>query len=180
MTTSRTKFSVVAWVRPRLGTLIGVTVGTTSWATVFGLGWRFWPAPAAVPVVDRVGYALQLAAWPALVLLAMICACFRLFDTADAEDPLAGTESLRFRINQRVLTNTLEQGAAFTPLLLALATRLPARQLQLLPIAVTIWCAGRLMFWAGYHVAPPWRAPGFDWTFYTSALLAGWFIYTAI
>jgi hypothetical protein len=65
-------------------------------------------------------------------------------------------------------------------LLLALATRLPPQHLKLLPIAVAIWCAGRVLFWAGYHVAPPWRAPGFDWTFYTSALLAAWFLRTTI
>jgi hypothetical protein len=180
MAPARLRLSLTAWIRPRLPTIIGVTVGSTSWAAAFALAWHFWGGSPPVPTAERVGYALQLAAWPALVLLAMICACFRLFDTDSAEDPLAGGESVRFRINQRVLTNTLEQGAVFVPLLLALATRLPPQHLKLLPIGVTVWCAGRLLFWAGYHVAPPWRAPGFDWTFYTSALLAAWFLYAML
>jgi hypothetical protein len=71
-----------------------------------------------------------------------------------------------------VLTNTVEQSAAFSPLILARAARLPPEQQKLLPVAVTIWCTGRLMFSIGYHARPHWRAPGFDWTFYTTALLA--------
>ncbi len=110
----------------------------------------------------------------------MVCACFRLFDTPSAEDPFLGSESQRFRINQRVLSNTIEQFLVFVPLVLALAPRLPVGQVKLLPIAVTAWCLGRLMFWIGYHVAPHWRAPGFDWTINTSFLLAGWFVYTLI
>jgi hypothetical protein len=172
--------AVLTWLRERRPTLVGIGFGTTTWAAAFSLGWRVWPASPPVPAGDRIGYALQLVAWPALVLLMMVCSCFRLFDTAQAEDPLAGAESPRFRINQRVLTNTLEQSAVFVLLVLALATCLPPGELKLLPIAVTIWCAGRLMFWVGYHVAPHWRAPGFDWTLYTSALLAGWFVYTRI
>ena len=178
MTDAATAFSVSAWVRERRLTLLGVGVGTTSWALAFGLAWRWWPGPLPSAAGDRVAYALQLPAQPAIVLLMMVCSCFRLFDTARAEDPRAGAESRRFRINQRVLTNTLEQGAVFVLLVLGLATRLPPQQLKLLPIAVAIWCAGRLMFWGGYHVAPHWRAPGFDWTFYTSALLAGWYVYS--
>ena len=54
----------------------------------------------------------------------------RLFDKAGAEDPFAGRESKRFEINQRVLTNTVEQGAVFVLLLLALATRISAGALE--------------------------------------------------
>ena len=89
---------------------------------------------------ERTSYALQLLGWPALVLLAMVCSCFRLFDTDRAEDPLAGAESLRFRINQRVLTNTLEQAAVLVALVLALANDLAPEHLKLLAVAVTIWC----------------------------------------
>ena len=162
----------------RRGTLVGIGIGTTTWALAFCAAWRFWPPAPPTTAEERIALALQLLALPAIVLLLMICACFRLFDTARAEDPLAGAESPRFRINQRVLTNTLEQGAVFVLLVLALATRLPADQMKLLPIAVTIWCAGRLMFWAGYHIAPHWRAPGLDWTFYTSSLLALCYVHT--
>ncbi len=178
MTFTTSAFDISAWIRARRPTLVAIGIGTTSWASVFSAAWLLWPSSPSVPPGDPISYALQLAAAPAVLVLLMICSCLRLFDTAQAENPLVGAESQRFKVNQRVLTNTVEQGAAFVPLLLALATRLPPAQLKLLPIAVAVWCAGRVMFWGGYHVAPHWRAPGFDWTFYTSALLAGCYLST--
>jgi len=169
---------VATWISERRTILTTITIGAVTWPLAFIAAWMLWPAAAAP--TDRLGYALQLAAAPAIVLLLMISACMRLFDTARAENPLLGAESPRWKINQRVITNTVEQLAIFVPLLFALATRLPPSQTKLLPIAVTLWCAGRLLFWIGYHVAPHWRAPGFDWTFLTSVLLAGWFVSTLV
>lgn len=180
MTTGESAFSLAVWARERRLTLTVVAAGTVSWAVVVGAAWMLWPTVTPVPSADRVAYALQLGAAPAILMLLMICACFRLFDTPRAEDPRLGAESERFKINQRVLTNTVEQGWAFVPLVLALSPRLSPGQLKLLPIAVSVWCAGRVMFWVGYHVAPHWRAPGFDWTISTTFLLAGWFLYTLI
>ncbi len=173
-------FQISAWIRERRATLMAIGIGTTSWAGVFSAAWLLWPRPPTVSPGERVSYALQLAAAPAMLVLLMVCSCFRLFDTARAEDPLAGAESRRFKVNQRVLTNTVEQSAAFVPLVLASATRLSSAQLKLLPISVAVWCTGRALFWGGYHIAPNWRAPGFDWTFYTCALLAAWYVSTWI
>jgi hypothetical protein len=170
---------LLRWLHERRATLKGIAIGSATWPVALAAAWSWWPHPRT-DVVDRVAYALQLTAAPALLLLLMIAACLRLFDTAGAEDPSRGAESRRFKLNQRVLTNTLEQLAAFALLLLALAPRLPASQLKVLPIAVTLWCSGRVMFWIGYHIAPHWRAPGFDWTYYTAVLLAGWFLYTLV
>jgi hypothetical protein len=180
MSAATDKFASAAWFRERRATLLGIAVGTSSWLAAFCISWLLWPASRPVPSDERISYALGLLAGPATLILLMICSCFRLFDTPRAEDPLLGAESQRFKINQRVLTNTVEQCAAFSPLVLALAVRPPPAQQKLLPIAVTIWCAGRMMFWIGYHVRPHWRAPGFDWTFYTTALLAGWYVYSLI
>ncbi|MFO1408475.1 MAG: MAPEG family protein [Steroidobacteraceae bacterium] len=165
------------WLRARRATIAIVTSGAITWAIVVACAWVAWPEPS-VPPAGRIDYALTLCAVPALVTLAMICACFRLFDTVGAEDPRLGAESERFRTNQRVLTNTVEQSWVFVPLVLALSVRLPAGEFRLLPISVAVWCAGRIMFWIGYHVSPRWRGPGFDWTICTSALLAGWFVST--
>jgi peptidoglycan/LPS O-acetylase OafA/YrhL len=166
--------AIASWVEQRKRTLVAVTIGAVTLIVVALVAWRAWP-----PVIEpdnRLAYAVQLAAGPALLLLLMNCACLRLFDTAGAENPFANAESARFRINQRVLTNTLEQTCIFVPLLLALTPRLDEAHLKVLPIAATLWCAGRVMFWAGYHVAPHWRSPGFDWTFCTSVVLAAWFV----
>jgi hypothetical protein len=180
VTSGRSKSSISVWIRERRSTLKVVALGTVSWAIVFGAAWMLWPTASLVPLSDRVSYALQLGAAPAILMLLMTCACLRLFDTPRAEDPRLGAESERFKINQRVLTNTVEQSWIFVPLLLALSPRLSPGQLKLLPIAVSVWCTGRVMFWVGYHVAPHWRAPGFDWTFNTSCLLAGWFLYMLV
>ena len=168
---------LATWLQQRTRTLIGIAIGTVTWLLATAVAWQCWPA-VTLATTDRIPYALQLAAAPALLILLMTCSCLRLFDTVEAEDPLRDRVSPRFRINQRVLTNTVEQAWIFVPLLLALATRLPDGQLRVLPIATAFWCAGRLMFWAGYHVAPHWRAPGFDWTFWTSGVVAGWFVCT--
>jgi hypothetical protein len=180
VTTGTSVFAISVWIRDRRPTLQAVAVGAVSWAIVFGAAWTLWPTAPLVQPADRVAYALQLSAAPAILMLLMTCACLRLFDTPRAEDPLLAAESERFKINQRVFTNTVEQSWLFVPLVLALASRLSPGQLKLLPIAVSVWCAGRVMFWVGYHVAPHWRAPGFDWTFNTSCLLAGWFLYSLI
>lgn len=177
-TTPDRGFSLKSWIEPRRASLMTIGLGMMTWPLVFGMAWRLWPASRAVASADRVGYALELIVAPAIVLLSMILSCMRLMDNAGAENPFAGLESDRFKINQRVVTNTLEQGAVFVPLLLGLSMRLPSEHLKVMPIAVTIWCVGRLLFWAGYHVAPHWRAPGFDWTLLTTTLLAGWFAYT--
>jgi len=180
MTFGTSTSDISRWIRERCRTLVAIGIGTTTWAMAFGTAWRLWPSSTPISAGGRISYALQLAAIPAILILLMVCSCFRLFDTAQAENPLIGAESERFKINQRVLTNTIEQGTAFIPLLLALAVRVSPEHLRLLPIAVAVWCTGRVMFWVGYHVAPQWRAPGFDWTFYTSTLLAGWYVYLRI
>jgi hypothetical protein len=171
--------SFATWFHRRRATITTVAIGTVTWPVAFGAAWRWWPTSVSPPG-DRIAYVLQLAAAPSFVLLLMVTSCMRLFDTAAAENPLAGGESQRWRINQRVVSNTIEQLAIFAPLVIAIALRLPDSQLRLLPIAVTLWCAGRLMFWIGYHVAPHWRGPGFDWTFLTSCVVAGWLVSTFV
>lgn len=169
---------LATWMRERSATIKAITIGSVTWPPALLAAWSLWPASSPPP--DRIAYALQLAAAPAIMMMLMISACMRLFDTAGAENPLLGAESKRHKLNSRVLSNTLEQLVIFVVLLLALATRLPPSQLKLLPVATALWCTGRVMFWIGYHIAPHWRAPGFDWTFYTTSLLAGWFIYTLV
>jgi hypothetical protein len=176
---SSTSSRLATWMHERRATLKGVMIGSATWPPAFLIAWTVWPTTNVAPA-ERLSYVLQLAAAPAFVLFLMISSCMRLFDTVSAENPLLGGESERWKINQRVLSNTTEQLAVFALLLFAIATRLPASQVKLLPIAVTLWCAGRVMFWIGYRVAPHWRAPGFDWTFMTTTLLAGWFVYTLV
>jgi hypothetical protein len=48
----------------------------------------------------------------------------------------------------------------------------------MLPALMTIWCAGRFMFWAGYRHSLNARAIGMDWTTITTMVSATWFVAT--
>jgi hypothetical protein len=159
--------------------LRAINVGNLSWAAAAALAFTFWP-DVSVPkgAAERLAFAVELALAPAAVALLVVFSCLRLFDTAQAEDPFAGAESQAWKINQRVLQNTVEQAVIFVPALLALSVRLDERLLKVLPIAVSLWCAGRLMFWVGYRRSVVWRAPGFDWTMNTAISLMVLFVHT--
>lgn len=169
------------WFQPRRRILTWIAAGYTSFVLVFALGWYTFPrlAPIDAPV-DRLLLALQLAAGPAAVVMAILQGLWRVGDTVEAENPLLGKESTRFKINQRVMTNTLEQAAIFVPMLVALAIRMRPSEVWVLPLLVAIWCAGRLLFWAGYHQDPAWRAIGMDWTSSIAMITAGWLGWTLV
>lgn len=168
-----------AWVKPRQSTFRMVLLGTLSYPVVFALCWELWPALQPIQsATDRVLLALQLCVAPAAMLACCVFCCLRLLDTPSAENPLAGAESVRWKIDARVLQNTVEQALIFVPLLLALAIRIEPEQVRLLPVLVAIWMAGRVLFWIGFRRDFPLRAVGFDWTFYTSLLALAWFVAT--
>lgn len=173
--------SFAAWYAPRRRVLGWITAGYTSFFVVFALVWALAPRldPIAAPT-DRLLLAVQLAAGPAAVVWLVLQGLWRVGDTVEAEDPLLGLESRRFKITQRVMTNTIEQAAIFVPMLLAVAVRTQPEHVFLLPWLVAIWCAGRLLFWAGYLVDPAWRAIGMDWTTCCAMITAGWLGYTLV
>lgn len=163
--------------RRRLGLIL---FGFASWGFALWLCLALWPQVTMRPVaVDRLLYAVQLLVLPATLATLQLMSCFRAFDPS-AADPLAGTESRKWKINQRALQNTVEQSWIFVPLLLALSVRLDPADLHILPIATGLWMVGRLAFWISYRIDPQWRGPGFEWTLSSSLLLLGWFIATLI
>jgi len=72
-------------------------------------------------------------------------------------DPLAGADSRRLAVNQRVLQNTVEQAMPFAAGLLLLAYY---DSLQAVAATTITWVLGRWAFWIGYHIAPVWRGLG--------------------
>jgi MAPEG family len=150
-----------------------VAVSVAVYVTAGLLALWLWPAPAVpASAADRVVAALLYLRWPALLLLAMVFCLFRLFDTEAAFDALADGESRRFRINHRVLQNSVEQFAIFAPAVLALAGLATTQDTwTLVQIAVTFFTLGRLLFWIGYHVTADARAVGFNMTISTTAIV---------
>jgi hypothetical protein len=163
------------WLEPRKPMIRAITVGNVTWAAAAALAFVARPELAPrIGAAERLALAAELAVAPAAVTLVMVLSCMRLFDTARAEDPFADAESREWKINQRVLSNTIEQGFIFVSALAALAVRIDAKHLAALLAAVALWCAGRLLFWVGYRHSVRWRAPGFDWTLNTTLAVLVW------
>ena len=156
-----------------------IAAGLISGIIVNVAAWFFWPRlnPIAEPI-DRLLLAIQYLAGIGFVALIMLQGLWRLQDTPQAEDPFAAAESRRWKINQRVFTNTLEQALIFVPIFLSLSIRMPPDAVHMLPALMTIWCTGRLLFWAGYQYSLNARIIGMDWTTITVMFAAAWLIVT--
>jgi uncharacterized membrane protein YecN with MAPEG domain len=95
----------------------------------------------------------------------MIVVQMRLRVRTGAVDPLAGRDDAWLQVNQRALTNTVEQLAGFVPALLALASGVAPGWMRFVVAAGLVFALARLVFWAGYLLGPLARAPGMAATF---------------
>ncbi len=134
------------------------------------------PQSGTGSLAGRLGFAFGLAVWPAGLVLAMVVAAAGSRVASGAFDPILDPESRTYRINQRVLTNTVEQTIVFLPLLLALAARLGPSALGALTVLAGLFVAGRIAFWIGYRFHPYARAPGMAMTLTVNAILLVWFV----
>ncbi|MGQ9365629.1 MAPEG family protein [Azospirillum sp. ST 5-10] len=136
-----------------------------------------FPPPAEA---DRLALAARLSLWPAAVLFAMAVGVMAARGRHLALNPIDDPESRSYRVAQRTLTNSVEQTSVFLPGLWALAATMPADRLGLPALFVALFVAGRLLFWAGYHVHPYARAPGMAMSFTVSAVVLGWAVALAL
>ncbi len=167
------------WLKPSFKTVAKETaLAAVLWPAIFLAAYAAWPpGPQLASRSDRVAAALQLLPYPALLLLLMVLACSRILDTPGAQDPFAAAESKRFKINARVITNTVEQLSIFLPLLLALSAVVPASSARLLPVLVLLFVLGRILFWIGIHVQLLYRVLGYEITVFTHVATAFCFAY---
>jgi uncharacterized membrane protein YecN with MAPEG domain len=108
------------------------------------------------------------------VLGAMILAQMVVRFTSGAFDPTAGRDNRFLVVNQRVITNTVEQVACFAPALLALsAVASPLRMTMVAALGLT-FAVARVAFWIGYLRAPLLRAPGMAATFVVTVVAIVW------
>lgn len=156
-----------------------IAAGLASGIALNVLAWMYWPRLDALDQsIDRLLLALQCCAGVGFVALVMLQGLWRLPDSPGAEDPFANAESRGWKINQRVFTNTVEQALIFVPIFVGLSIRMDPEHAYMLPALMTIWCAGRFVFWAGYRHSLNARAIGMDWTTVTTAVAAAWFVAT--
>lgn len=134
----------------------------------------YWLPIDVAPSIDpqsRLQYVIRCDLFAILMLLLGI-ACVakqRFFSpTAIGGDTLEADRSIV--INIRYIQNTLEQCVLLFITHLALATIVPAETMKLIPILVSLFVIGRLLFWIGYHHSALSRAFGFATTFYPTAV----------
>ena len=107
----------VAWARALvelLGSAVGIGAAFALW---LGLA-RMLPVDLAA---ERLGLAFASLLPAVCVLNLMVVTQMALRARSGAVDPLAGRDGALLQVNQRALTNTVEQLAGFAPALLALA-----------------------------------------------------------
>lgn len=111
---------------------------------------------------------------PAATLLFCIArlAKHRFFTPEDINGSALTEGSMRARLLQALLQNTLEQSALALPVYLLGALLLPGHLLGLVPAAAAMFLTGRALFYAGYAGGAASRALGFALTFYPTVLLA--------
>jgi hypothetical protein len=100
-----------------LGSAVGISLAFAVWQ---GLA-RILPADVSGGLPERLALACAAVLLVVCVLNLMIVVQMRLRVRTGAVDPLAGRDDAWLQVNQRALTNTVEQLAGFVPALLALA-----------------------------------------------------------
>lgn len=144
-----------------IGSAIGITLAFVLWHLLAGV----IPVNPTAPLAERLGVACAALLPAVCVLDAMIVVQMRLRMVTGAVDPLAGQDDWRLRVNQRVLSNTVEQLVGFAPSLLAVAAGVSPGWMPFVVAAGLVFALARLAFWGGYMLGPLLRAPGMSATF---------------
>ncbi len=93
-------------------------------------------------------------------------------------NPLAPGEPALLLINQRCISNTVEQFLVFLPAMLALSAAISGPRMADVMALGVVFAVARVVFWAGYLADPVARAPGMVATVTCNAaalVAAAWF-----
>jgi uncharacterized membrane protein YecN with MAPEG domain len=128
------------------------------------LGWRLLqailPVSSAETEAQRLGLGCAALLPGAFVLALMVLAQMAGRAAARVLDPTVGQETRFLLVNQRVISNTVEQFVVFAPALLALMAAASPPDMPAIQALGYVFAGARLLFWAGYLRAPLFRAPG--------------------
>lgn len=147
------------------------------------LGWQVLvgylpPDPAGSSMAVRLGQGCVALLPGAAVLALMVLGQMALRFVAGIADPMAGRETRWLLVNQRVISDTVEQFVIFVPALLALSAGVTGARMGEVTALGGVFAGARLVFWVGYLIAPIGRAVGMAGTLVAtlSALVAAaWF-----
>jgi uncharacterized membrane protein YecN with MAPEG domain len=141
--------------------LLGVAAAAALWRALTAI----LVVGPAIAAAERLGLACAALLPGVLVLLLMIALQMMARAWSRAVDPLAGADNRFLRVNQRALTNTVEQLVGFAPALAALAAGAAPSSMPGVVALGIVFGVARLVFWGGYLLGPLLRAPGMAATF---------------
>lgn len=166
------------------GTALGMLIGFVSALAVIILGVRLNPLDfdTSVEIIERLRVA---TASMALVCVFLVFSIGRLarhrFFTPDDIDGAGLTEgTVKAKLLQALLQNTLEQTMLAILVYSGWALLMPGTWLSVIPLAALSFAIGRILFFFGYTRGAPSRATGFALTFYPSALMLLCVIYRVV
>eukprot|EP00094_Tigriopus_californicus_P004710 TCALIF_04531-PA protein Name:"Protein of unknown function" AED:0.00 eAED:0.00 QI:204/1/1/1/0.33/0.75/4/0/211 len=116
--------------------------------------------PTMPTIVDRVVFMTRWQFLTILTFLHMLQFALHKRGTV-AWNPMNPATVKFVEVENRVLTNSVEQLILFLGTTIILTTYLKENQMALIPILIITWCFGRLLFGYGYIYHPIYRAPGF-------------------
>lgn len=154
----------------RRGSTIALIVTIVAFAGAYTLA--PWVARMPTALAERLAFAALCWAVVAFTLLVAILmvSTTRRFSPADIGGQAAGPPSGRLAIRSAFLQNTLEQTVLAAGFFFALAAVAGGAWLGLLPAAVILFVAGRILFYAGYDRGAKGRALGMALTMLPSVL----------
>jgi uncharacterized membrane protein YecN with MAPEG domain len=144
-----------------LGSAAGMSVAFAGWQGLAAI----LPGDLAAGLPERLAVACAALLPAVSVLNLMIATQMWLRVRGGVVDPLAGRDGASLQVNQRALTNTVEQLAGFAPALLAVSGGVSSDRMRFVVAAGVVFAAARLVFWVGYLLGPMLRAPGMAGTF---------------
>lgn len=154
-----------------LGNLAGVVAAIVGFLLLHG---------AFVPAEDALTLAFQLIAVPGGLVLLLVILVMAVRGLTGAYNPLDDPEPRLYRKSQRILANTVEQTAAFVPLLVALGASLPATESAALTALTVVFAVSRVLYAVGYLIHPMGRGFGMSATVTVSAGIAAYLVWYTI
>ena len=160
---------------------IGAASGVACMALAVWLLTQLLPAPVGIDTMsDRIVYALRVNLVALVPYFVMLIAIGNSRFLSDAIDPTRRAESPAQQVDGRVADNTLQQNFVFVVASLALATFVPAENLQVLWACAIVFMVARLVFWFGYRLHPLFRAPGMSATAYLNLGMILFVLYSLV
>ena len=130
-----------------------------------------------VPVLenpcDRLLYTIRWLFLSGMVIFVMAFNVARIRGQSAAINPLTGHEHF-VEVANRILRNTVEQFLLHAVGLVTLSTFLRADSMVAVPMFVSLFVIGRLVYWWGYSRNAMWRGPGWEITVFPTT---GLYIY---